>query len=316
MLTEVGVRTLVDVRRFPSLRRNPQFKLPLLETALREAGIEYRHALELGGRLEDEPGAERFGCIRLPAFRSYAARMGTERWQTALSELLAQRAPCFMCGVAMGQSAAEEGRPAESPWRGLRAWPRARPLRALRRGTRPHALARRAHAPLLVSRHWALCDQLRDSRGLHPLRRLLTHRPGAQEQARRRWRGLRQAVEGAREQYRAAAEMLGIETLPPESRQAQELEQAESAVAAFQDEADAPIGLADVLTPVGGRAEFEKLPVPERRRVLRQIVERVVLKPGRAHVSERLTIEFADGSVYPTPFNPALVPPVALTAVA
>jgi uncharacterized protein (DUF488 family) len=102
MLTEVGVRTLVDVRRFPSSRRNPQFNLPLLETALREAGIEYRHAVELGGRLEDEPGAERFGCIRLPAFRSYAARMGTKRWQTALSESLAQPAPCFMC--------------AETPW--------------------------------------------------------------------------------------------------------------------------------------------------------------------------------------------------------
>jgi uncharacterized protein (DUF488 family) len=101
-LREAGVQTLVDVRRFPSSRRNPQFNQEPLREALAEAGIEYRHAVELGGRRSGEPGEEAFGCIRVAAFRSYAARMGTPEFQDALERELAQPVPCFMC--------------AETPW--------------------------------------------------------------------------------------------------------------------------------------------------------------------------------------------------------
>jgi uncharacterized protein (DUF488 family) len=100
-LREVDVETLVDVRRFPGSRRNPQFGQDALAETLREAGIAYRHALELGGRLSGEPGEERFGCIRVAAFRSYAARMGTEAWQQALEDELAQPTPCFMCAETL-----------------------------------------------------------------------------------------------------------------------------------------------------------------------------------------------------------------------
>lgn len=100
-LCEVDVQTLVDVRRFPGSRRNPQFGQAALAETLREAGIEYRHAVELGGRLSGEPGEERFGCIRVAAFRSYAARMGTDEWQQALARELAQPAPCFMCAETL-----------------------------------------------------------------------------------------------------------------------------------------------------------------------------------------------------------------------
>jgi len=91
------VETLVDVRRFPGSRRHPQFNWGPLRVALERAGIVYRHAVELGGRLSGEPGEEAFSCLRVPAFRSYAARMGTPGWQRALEEELAQPAPCFMC---------------------------------------------------------------------------------------------------------------------------------------------------------------------------------------------------------------------------
>jgi uncharacterized protein (DUF488 family) len=97
LLREVGVETLVDVRRFPGSRRNPQFNQGPLRDALEAAGIAYRHAVELGGRRSGEPGEERFPCIRVAAFRSYAARMGTARWQTALARELAEPVPCFMC---------------------------------------------------------------------------------------------------------------------------------------------------------------------------------------------------------------------------
>lgn len=96
-LQEAGVETLVDVRRFPGSRRNPQFGQAALEATLAEAGIRYRHAVELGGRLRGEPGEERFPCLRVVAFRSYAARMGTSEWQAALAGVLAGPAPCLMC---------------------------------------------------------------------------------------------------------------------------------------------------------------------------------------------------------------------------
>jgi uncharacterized protein (DUF488 family) len=102
MLRSVGVETLVDVRRFPGSRRNPQFNQAALAGTLGAGGIAYRHAEELGGRRANEPGEERFPCIRVAAFRSYAARMGTEPWQQALEAALADPSPAFMC--------------AETPW--------------------------------------------------------------------------------------------------------------------------------------------------------------------------------------------------------
>jgi uncharacterized protein (DUF488 family) len=101
-LHEAAVRTLVDVRRFPSSRRNPQFNQEALARSLAASGIAYRHAIELGGRRAAEPGEERFPCISVGAFRSYAARMRTTPWQDALNESLAEPAPCVMC--------------AETPW--------------------------------------------------------------------------------------------------------------------------------------------------------------------------------------------------------
>jgi len=101
MLEEAGVRTLVDVRRFPSSRRHPQFNQPPLAVAVEGAGIAYRHAVELGGRRSGEPGEERFGCIQVAAFRSYAARMGTPGWQDSLGAALAEPEPCFLCAETL-----------------------------------------------------------------------------------------------------------------------------------------------------------------------------------------------------------------------
>ena len=88
---------------FPSSRRNPQFNATALEPTLQEPGIAYRHAVELGGRLSDEPGEERFACIgvgRVPQLRG--AHDDSPTWQAALDAALAEPEPCFMC--------------AETPW--------------------------------------------------------------------------------------------------------------------------------------------------------------------------------------------------------
>lgn len=101
VLEATGVQTLVDVRRYPGSRRNPQFEQDALCASLEPAGIAYRHERELGGRLTDEPGEERFSCLRVAAFRSYAARMGTDAWQAALARALAAPEPCFMCAETL-----------------------------------------------------------------------------------------------------------------------------------------------------------------------------------------------------------------------
>jgi uncharacterized protein (DUF488 family) len=100
-LAEGGVETLVDVRRFPGSRRHPQFDRDSLAESLERAGVAYRHAVELGGRRSGEPGEERFACIRVAAFRSYAARMGTRGWQQALEAALTEPTPCFMCAETL-----------------------------------------------------------------------------------------------------------------------------------------------------------------------------------------------------------------------
>jgi uncharacterized protein (DUF488 family) len=99
-LRGANVATLVDVRRYPGSRRNPQFNKSALADALAGTGIDYRHAVELGGLRSDEPGEERFGC--LGSFAGYAARMGTPEWQNALTRVLDETRPCLMC--------------AETPW--------------------------------------------------------------------------------------------------------------------------------------------------------------------------------------------------------
>jgi uncharacterized protein (DUF488 family) len=100
-LAEADVATLVDVRRFPGSRRNPQFNQGPLAAALEAAGIAYRHEVELGGRRSGEAGEDRFVCLRVGAFASYAARMGTAAWQEALATALAEPGPCFMCAETL-----------------------------------------------------------------------------------------------------------------------------------------------------------------------------------------------------------------------
>ena len=100
-LREARVETLVDVRRFPGSRRNPQFGQAALAVELESASIAYVHVPGLGGRRSGIPGEDRFGCLRVPAFRSYAAWMSSSEWQQALADALSRESPCFMCSETL-----------------------------------------------------------------------------------------------------------------------------------------------------------------------------------------------------------------------
>jgi uncharacterized protein (DUF488 family) len=98
-LTEAGVGTLVDVRRFPGSRRHPQFNREAVAAAVEAVGIAYVHAEALGGRRHG--GGDRYPCIQVAAFRAYAAWMGRDEFQGALPGALALAAPCFMCAETL-----------------------------------------------------------------------------------------------------------------------------------------------------------------------------------------------------------------------
>jgi uncharacterized protein (DUF488 family) len=100
-LHDAGVETLVDVRRFPGSRRNPQFDKRALALELESASIAYLHAPDLGGRRSGVPGEDRFTCLRVPAFRSYAAWMASSEWERALADALRRDNPCFMCAETL-----------------------------------------------------------------------------------------------------------------------------------------------------------------------------------------------------------------------
>jgi uncharacterized protein (DUF488 family) len=100
-LHEAEVETLVDVRRFPESRRNPQFNQAALAEDLERVGIAYLHLPDLGGRRSGIPGEERFACIRVSSFRSYAAWMSSSEWQQALAQALGLTSPCFMCAETL-----------------------------------------------------------------------------------------------------------------------------------------------------------------------------------------------------------------------
>jgi uncharacterized protein (DUF488 family) len=97
-LAEAGVQTLVDVRRFPGSRRHPQFNQEALERTLDDAGIAYLHVESLGGR---RSGGAEFNCIRVAAFRGYAAWMRSDEFSAGLATALAEPQPSFMCAETL-----------------------------------------------------------------------------------------------------------------------------------------------------------------------------------------------------------------------
>ena len=104
MLHSHGVEEVVDVRRFPGSRRNPQFGREALEASLGEVGIGYEHMEELGGR-RGKPAADTPNTgWRVASFQAYADRMAELEWLDAL-ESLEERASrttvAFMCSEAV-----------------------------------------------------------------------------------------------------------------------------------------------------------------------------------------------------------------------
>jgi uncharacterized protein (DUF488 family) len=88
-LTAAGIEDLVDVRRFPGSRSNPDVGRDALAGWLPERGIGYRWEQRLGGRRRlrtDEPVADAWWTVA--QFAAYAAHTRTPEFAAALGEVL------------------------------------------------------------------------------------------------------------------------------------------------------------------------------------------------------------------------------------
>ena len=98
------ITIVVDVRRFPGSRRNPQFGADALAATLDEHDIGYRHFEALGGRRSgprtDSPNDE----WENDSFQAYADYALTDEFQTALDELVTladEEVPVIVCAEAV-----------------------------------------------------------------------------------------------------------------------------------------------------------------------------------------------------------------------
>jgi uncharacterized protein (DUF488 family) len=90
VLRENGVQTVIDVRRYPASRRNPQFERDRLARDLAAHGITYEWwGDELGGRRK-AAARSRHPAWRDPSFRAYADYMDSEEFRRAFDALLAR----------------------------------------------------------------------------------------------------------------------------------------------------------------------------------------------------------------------------------
>lgn len=98
------IEVLVDVRRFPASRRNPQFGREELAGAMAGAEIAYVwRGEELGGRRSPNVDS-RHPAWRVPAFRGYADHMDTNTFRNALDELVhlgRERPLAYMCAETL-----------------------------------------------------------------------------------------------------------------------------------------------------------------------------------------------------------------------
>ncbi len=103
ILKAYGIQSLVDVRRYPGSKRNPQYNLSALEQSLPGAGIAYSHIEGLGGRRSTSPESINTAW-REASFRGYADYMQTPAFAASLEQLIAiaqSATTAFMCSEAV-----------------------------------------------------------------------------------------------------------------------------------------------------------------------------------------------------------------------
>lgn len=105
-LHEHGIELLADVRAHPGSRRSPQFGAGAMARWLADAGIEYAHLDQLGGRRRRQPqiDPDLNAGWRQPSFKNYADYTLTPAYQQGIDDLVdlaTSRRVVIMCGEPM-----------------------------------------------------------------------------------------------------------------------------------------------------------------------------------------------------------------------
>jgi uncharacterized protein (DUF488 family) len=103
LLSAHGVQRLIDVRKIPQSRHNPQFGREQLSTSLDRAGIHYTHMSGLGGLRRPRKDSTNTGWQNA-SFRGYADYMQTPEFEDSLNrciELAKQEHVALMCAEAV-----------------------------------------------------------------------------------------------------------------------------------------------------------------------------------------------------------------------
>jgi uncharacterized protein (DUF488 family) len=88
LLTRERIQQLVDVRRYPVSRRQPQFSRERLEAECVTRKIAYAHTPALGGHRSPGPASPN-AAVRNAALRGYADHMDSPEFRAALRDLIA-----------------------------------------------------------------------------------------------------------------------------------------------------------------------------------------------------------------------------------
>jgi uncharacterized protein (DUF488 family) len=103
LLKAHGVKRLVDVRKIPRSRHNPQFNSDTLAATLHASGIAYTSVKELGGLRHPRSDSPNTGWRNL-SFRGYADFMQTPEFAAALAaliEMAGREQTAIMCAEAV-----------------------------------------------------------------------------------------------------------------------------------------------------------------------------------------------------------------------
>jgi uncharacterized protein (DUF488 family) len=103
MMHSFNIQLLADVRSYPGSKRYPHFNKENLAISLAEAGIEYLHMPELGGRRKPDPASINTAW-RNEAFRGYADYMQSAPFIEGikkLSMLAREKSTAIMCSEAV-----------------------------------------------------------------------------------------------------------------------------------------------------------------------------------------------------------------------
>ena len=104
LLQANGISQLVDVRRFPGSRRNPDLSRDALAGWLPGLGIGYRWEERLGGRRRlpaGEPVVDTWWTV--PAFAAYAAHTRSEEFRSGMGQLV-EEAACAAVAVLCSET--------------------------------------------------------------------------------------------------------------------------------------------------------------------------------------------------------------------